>query len=115
MKETVIVNEVQNLYGSIATLIRHAKTRVAVTVNAELTLLYWKVGKSINEFVLEGNRAVYGKQIIANLADLLTANFGKGWGEKHVRHCLRAAETIDEEQILYSVTGNCIRLNKFQL
>jgi predicted nuclease of restriction endonuclease-like (RecB) superfamily len=103
MKETVIVNEVQNLYGSIAELIRQAKTRMAITANAELTLLYWKVGKSINEFVLEGNRAVYGKKIIANLADLLTANFGKGWGEKHVRHCLRTAETIDEEQILYAV------------
>ena len=103
MEEIEINTDLQNLYSGIAGLIKQAKTRVAVKLNSELTLLYWNVGKSINEFVLNSNRAAYGKQIIVHLSDMLTANFGKGWGEKHIRHCLRIAETIAEEQILYAV------------
>lgn len=103
MKEIEIHSEILQLYDSIAALIDQAKTRVAVTANAELAFLYWKVGKSVHDFVLHGNRAAYGKQIITNLSDQLTANYGNGWGEKNIRHCLRAAETIEEEQILYAV------------
>ena len=50
-------NDVQNLYGSIAGLISKAKIKVAVTANAEITLLYWKVCRAINEFVLQGKGA----------------------------------------------------------
>jgi predicted nuclease of restriction endonuclease-like (RecB) superfamily len=96
-------NDIQKLYASIALQIKQAKTKVAITANSELALLYWNVGKSINEFVLQGNRAAYGKEIIVNLARKLTANFGKGWGEKQIRHCLRAAESFSEEQIVYAL------------
>lgn len=34
---------------------------------------------------------------------MLTDTFGKGWGEKNIRHCLRIAETIEEDQILYAL------------
>jgi hypothetical protein len=75
------------------------------------------IGTSIYEFVLENVRPVYGKQIITNLADLLTANFGKEWGEKHVRHCLRSPETMDEEQLHQALqslkTGETINLDPF--
>ena len=104
MDKMELNTDIQNLYSGIAGLIKQAKTRVAVTINAELTVLYWKVGHSINKYVLDSNRASYGKQIIANLSGLLTAEYGKGWGEKHIRHCLRVAETIEEEQIVYAVS-----------
>ena len=94
--EIEIQQDLQMLYGSIAELIKRAKTKVAVTANAELTMLYWNIGKSIHQFVLQGNRAAYGKQIIINLSEMLTLNFGSGWSDKHLRHCLRSAETIEE-------------------
>ena len=103
MDKLELTTDMQNLYGGIAELIKQAKTRVAVAVNAELTVLYWNVGNSVNKYVLDSNCASYGKQIIANLSHLLTADFGKGWGEKHIRHCLRVAETIEEEQIVYAL------------
>ena len=103
MNEPYINKDIQKLFGSISLLISQAKTRVAITANAEVALLNWKVGKYVNEFILEGNRATYGKQIIANLSDMLNHSFGNGWGEKHLRHCLRTAETIEEKQILYAV------------
>lgn len=103
MNKPEISGQIDTLYTSIAELISQAKTKVAITANAELALLNWKVGLYINEFVLQGDRAEYGKQIVSNLSTMLTAKFGSGWGEKHIRHCLRIAETIDEEQIVYAV------------
>lgn len=34
------------------------------------------------------------------LADNLTQQFGPGWSEKQIRHCLRIVETFPDESIL---------------
>lgn len=100
MDKIEINTDIQNLYGGIAKLIKQAKTRVAVTINAELAMLNWQIGSYINQFILQGNRAPYGKQIIANLSVQLTGNFGTGWSEKQLMHFLRVAESFSEEQII---------------
>ena len=82
------------LFGEIKNLITSAKQRAAVAVNAELSLLYWQVGERINTEVLKGERADYGKQVVASLSRQLTAAFGKGWGVKQLLHCCRFAETF---------------------
>jgi len=91
------------LFGEIRELIETAKGRAAATVNAELTLLYWQVGCRINKAVLEGQRADYGKQVVSGLAQQLTVEYGRGWSEKQLRHCLRFAEVFSDETIVYAV------------
>ncbi|RUS96567.1 hypothetical protein DSM106972_087540 [Dulcicalothrix desertica PCC 7102] len=49
------------LFQEIRQLIDTAKQRAAVAVNAEITLLYWQVGKRIQTEVLQGQRAEYDK------------------------------------------------------
>jgi hypothetical protein len=49
-------------------LIHAAKQRAVVAVNAELTLLYWQVGRRIADEVLQGERAEYGQQIVLELS-----------------------------------------------
>ena len=88
------------LVADIRQLIDSARQRAAVAVNAELTLLYWQVGRRIQAEVLKGERAAYGQQIVPALAAQLTAAYGRGWGEKQLRHCLRAAETFPDEAIV---------------
>lgn len=87
------------LLGDIRQMIEQARQAVAVTINAELTLLYWNIGKRINEEILKGKRAEYGGHIIASLSKQLTLEYGKGWSEKQLRHCLCAAETFADETI----------------
>ena len=87
----------------IRQLIDSTRHRVALAVNAELTLLYWQIGRRIRTEVLQNQRAEYGKQIIATLAQQLTADYGKGWSEKQLRHCLRIAETFADEAIFSTV------------
>ena len=88
------------LLPQVQQLIDAARSRAASAVNAELTMLYWKIGKLLNAQVLEGERAAYGQEVIKGLAVKLTEKYGKGWSHQHLRHCLRAAETFSEEQIV---------------
>ncbi len=102
-----MANEIEKpvhfLFNDIRELIDKSRQRFVVAVNAELTMLYWNIGKKINDHILGNERAEYGKQIVATLSRQLAEEYGKGWGEQQIRHCLRSAETFSEEQILYAV------------
>ena len=92
---------VQNpLVAYVCQLIDTARQRVALAVNAELTQLYWQIGRRIGTGLLQGQRADFGKQVVAELARQLTADFGRGWSEQQLRHCVRLAEIFPEDQIL---------------
>ena len=91
------------LVADVRQLIDNARQRAAVAVNAELTLLYWQVGRRIQSEVLKGERAAYGQQIFKALSVKLTSEYGKGWGERHLRNCLRIAEIFLNEQILHTL------------
>jgi len=88
----------------IKQLIAQSREQVAVAVNSAITLLYWQIGKRINEEILLNARAEYGKEIVYTLSTQLTEEYGKGWSEKHLRHCLRIAETIPDKEVLYAVS-----------
>lgn len=88
------------LVADVASLIHSAKQRAAVAVNSELTLLYWHVGQRINQAILGGERADYGKQVVSNLAKQLTMQFGRGWSSQQLRHCMKFAEHFIDEQIV---------------
>lgn len=76
------------LLADVRQLINVARQRVASTVNAEL---------------LQGQRAEYGKQVIAELAKQLTTEFGKGWSERQLHYCLRVAEAFPDAKILHTL------------
>ncbi len=65
------------LYTDICRLIEEARTFAAQTANKTMTLLYWQIGKRINNEQLDGKRAEYGKQIVSLLATKLQIQFGK--------------------------------------
>ncbi|MBO4580899.1 MAG: DUF1016 family protein [Bacteroidales bacterium] len=91
------------LFTDVCGIIDNARKRVAVYVNSEICLTKWHVGKRIKEDVLYNRRAEYGKQVVKHLAEQLTAKYGSGWGDKSLLHCLRAAETFTEDEIVYAV------------
>lgn len=91
------------LFIDISGLIEQSRRAAALAVNAELSLLYWNIGKRLNEHILGNRRADYGGRVIENLSEQLTTSYGSGWSEKMLRHCLRFAETFPDEQILYAM------------
>lgn len=104
--------ESENLYTDVCHIIDETRTRVAVYVNAEVCMTNWLVGKRIKEDVLYNKRAEYGKQVVKNLSIRLTENYGKGWSDRKLLHCIRAAYTFTEEEIVSAVR---IQLNWTQL
>jgi len=104
MSKTTIKHQHNSLFSEIKTMIEESRRHVAVTVNSTITMLYWKIGKKIKEEVLDNQRAGYGEQIVQNLSIELTLMYGKGWGVKHIRHCLRIAETFHDEQIVNALS-----------
>ncbi len=95
-----IENSTSKLFSDIKQMIATARHKVAVKVNSEIILLYWNIGNRIRKDVLNESRAQYGKQIVKRLAEKLTIEYGKGWSENQLRHCLRNAETFSEDRIL---------------
>jgi len=95
--------ERNHLFVSIKQLIEQSKQQIAVTVNATLSMLYWNIGKEINEVVLQNQRAEYGKQIVVSLSRQLTAEYGNGWGEKQLRQCIQFALIFPDEKIVYTL------------
>jgi predicted nuclease of restriction endonuclease-like (RecB) superfamily len=89
-----------SLVDDVRHLIAAARSRAVATVNAELTLLYWQVGRRIRKDVIGASRAEYGQQVVSALARQLTASYGRGWSEQQLRHCVRAAEVFPNEDIL---------------
>jgi len=89
-----------NLFADVKQIIEQGRGQVAQAVNVGVTATYWNVGKRINDDVLNNKRAEYGKQILSTLSTKLTLEFGKGWSEKQLRHCLRFAETFPNIEIV---------------
>lgn len=86
------------LYLEIKKLIDNSRNKVASIVNSEITDLYWKIGSHINENILNNERATYGKQIIKYLSEKLTQEYGRGWSEKQLRHCVHLAITFPYDE-----------------
>ena len=58
----------QTLLSDLSLLIEQSRDFVVVQANSMMTMLFWNVGKRINDAVLQNRRAEYGKQIVATLA-----------------------------------------------
>ncbi|WLQ14242.1 PDDEXK nuclease domain-containing protein [Hahella aquimaris] len=92
------------LLREIRTLVTGAKQQAAIAVNTTLTQLYWQIGQRINQEVLGGERANYGKQIVATLARQLTQDFGRGFSEKQLRRMMQFSEAFPDPEIVATLS-----------
>jgi hypothetical protein len=95
----------ESLFGEVTTLIEQARGRVALTVNAELTMLYWGIGRRIREDVLDGARGQYGQQVVRRLAERLTARHGRGFSRANLASMMRFAELYPSASIVQTLSG----------
>ena len=93
-----------DLISDIRSLIETARHNVAVTVNAELTILYWQIGSRICQDILEKKRAEYGKEILATLSQELTKEYGNGFSYSALTRMVRFAEVFPDTQIVATLS-----------
>lgn len=67
--------ELSSLYNNVASLIKTTKDKVYHSLNTELVLLYWNIGKTIKEDIIKVERAGYGEKIVADLAKELSEQY----------------------------------------
>ena len=92
------------LLGDIRALIEAAHKRAASAVNAELTLLFWRIGQRIHTEVLAGQRAGYGEEILPTLAEQLVRDYGRSFADKNLRRMVQFAATYSDEPIVVTLS-----------
>ncbi|MDR1564351.1 MAG: DUF1016 N-terminal domain-containing protein [Oscillospiraceae bacterium] len=60
----------------VVEIIENRKFRAASYANSEVTLMFWEVGKYIGSVLLDGERAKYGRKIVATLSQQLMERYG---------------------------------------
>ena len=96
-----VPNLSSDLMKDLRQIIDSARQRVAVTANAELTMMYWHIGERINREVLGNQRAEYGKRIVSMVATQLQNQYGtKGFEIRNIRRMMQFAQKIPTEQIV---------------
>ncbi len=99
------LNATNNLFANITSLIEQTKNDVAITVNSALTLLYWNIGKQINDDILQNTRAEYGKEILQTLSAKLSKEYGKGYTKRNLENMIRFSKIFNDFEIMHSLSA----------
>jgi hypothetical protein len=92
------------LLGEIRLLIEQTRSQVAHAVNSALVLMSWHIGKRINDQILKNKRAEYGKEIVASLAQQLTADYESGFDRPNLSRMIRLAELFPSGEIVVTLS-----------
>ena len=98
-----------SLFDKVAELVTIARQKTATAVNLAMVHTYFEIGKLIIENEQRGEqRAEYGKQVLKELSQRLTDNFGKGF----------SVENLDRMRFFYktySIPNSSTPLTNFSL
>ena len=84
----------------IRKIIDETRSAVAVTVNAGMTIAYWRIGKRIKDEILKGQRAGYGEKIVVSLSRQLMSEYGNSFSEKNLRRMIQFYDVFPNENIV---------------
>ncbi|MDT0651463.1 PDDEXK nuclease domain-containing protein [Autumnicola edwardsiae] len=94
----------KSLISELSHLIEQGKQKVAVQVNSTMTMVFWQVGKRINEEILENERAEYGKNIVPTVSSQLKKRYGDSFGTRNLRRMMQFADIYPDLQIIVPLT-----------
>ncbi len=100
-----ITNNNEQLFDAIVSLIDNSRNKVATTVNSELTLLYWNIGKQISENILKNKRADYGKKIVLELSVILVEKYGNNFSKRNLQYFMRFQSVFPNIEIVNSMSS----------
>lgn len=103
-RKTTPAKPAVSLLTELRVLIEAARTHVAQTANATLTMLYWHVGQRIRREVLNDQRAEYGEQIVSTLSTQLVREYGQSFGLRSLRRMVQFAEVFPDETVVATLS-----------
>jgi hypothetical protein len=104
MRKKIANQTEQVLITELSQLIEQSKQQVLTQANSTLTLLFWQVGKRINEDILQNKRADYGKQIVPTLSTQLKERYGRNFEVGNLRRMMQFTEQFPDFQIVATLS-----------
>ena len=104
-----LANDLTNtrLYTDVCSIIEQGRKEAYASVNHKMIETYWNIGRRIVEEEQNGEaRAEYGAQIIAQLSEQLTHQYGKGFSKRNLAYFRQFYLTINDIRILQSRLQN---------
>ncbi|MDR1874877.1 MAG: DUF1016 N-terminal domain-containing protein [Synergistaceae bacterium] len=86
------IDSEQSLFDKISLMIEQNKKIIASHANSTLTLMFWQIGRLVNDAILHNRRADYGKQIVSALATQLQNKYGRNFKLRNLRRMMQFAE-----------------------
>ena len=91
-----------SLYARVVALIEEARQRVTTVANLAQVYTNYEIGRQIVEDEQGGKRrAEYGKQILIDLSQKLTARFGRGWSVDNLQR-MRVFYLLYSSEVIYA-------------
>jgi len=93
-----------NLYKELSLLIEKSRQKAISQIKSTVNLLFWRVGKKINDEILHKKRAEYGAQVVTNLAEKLSAKYGRSFTLRNLRRMMQFAEGFPDKKIVSTLS-----------
>jgi len=96
-------------FSQIVDLLQSARNKVVQTINQTMVITYFEIGSMIVEEEQDGKeRADYGKQILKDLSNILTKEFGKGFSVDNLENMRRFYLAYRKSETLSRISENTI-------
>lgn len=92
-----------DLVERVSALIDQAQSFAAAQVNATLSLRNWYIGRMIDVAVLREGRAGHDQELVASLAQQLTARYGRGYDRTNLYRMVRFSQQFNDPELVASL------------
>lgn len=96
--------EQESLLTHLHSLINSSKNRLATSVNQEMTILYWNIGKTIQTEIFKSERPEYGEKVIDKLGAVLQSDYGRGFGPRVLRRTIHFFNCFPDYEIVSTLS-----------
>ena len=95
-----------DLFGRVVGILEQARNSVVRSVNSNMVVAYWLIGREIVEEVQEGEqRAEYGKQVVEDLSRELNSRYGKGFAPSTLWRFRQFYQVFSDRMEILAPTG----------
>lgn len=88
----------------VGNIIEQSKRTIAVYLNSEVSMTYWKIGKYIAGELDAIGEDKYGSMIVATVSRQLTEQFGKGYTRAGIFRMVKVARVFPEAEIVTTLS-----------
>lgn len=96
-EESVDIESIgSRISNGIGQIIEQSKYTIAVYLNTEVTLTYWRIGRCIAKELDAISDEKYGSKIVSTLSRQLTERYGKGYQRANLFRMLKVARLFPD-------------------